>query len=458
MRLAVTPAYPDNLSTHPGKIMNMIPIKHSIVALSLLYALPLWSVELQDIEADYPYLEKLYHHLHRNPELSFHEEKTAKRLSKELNAVGFKVTEGVGGHGIVGVIENGKGPTVLIRADMDGLPIEEKTGLPYASRTQVTDDLGNTVNTMHACGHDVHMTVFAGVARRLAAARSEWSGTLVMIGQPAEERGAGARAMISDGLFERFPRPDYALGLHVKAAFPAGQVGYIAGYAMANVDSVDIRIHGIGGHGAYPHTTKDPVVLAAAIINSLQTLVSREISPLESAVVTVGSIHGGTKHNIIPDYVDLQLTVRSYSDSTREKLLSGIKRIARTQALVTGLPRDKLPVVSIRDEYTPALYNNPQLTQRLVPVLTQQLGAERLVEVSPVMGGEDFSQYGRVEPKIPSFFFWLGAIDPKIVKAAQKSGENLPSLHSAHLAPLPRPTIVTGVEAMTAAALDLFSN
>ena len=264
--------------------------------------------------------------------------------------------------------------------------------------------------------------------------------------------------MIKDGLFSRFPRPDYALGLHVKAAFPAGKIGYVEGFAMANVDSVDIRVHGVGGHGAYPHTTRDPVVLSAAIINSLQTLVSREISPLESAVVTVGSIHGGTKHNIIPDFVDLQLTVRSYSDSTREALLAGIRRIAMTQAKVSGLPDDRLPEIKIRDEYTPALYNNPQLTKRLAGVLETQLGDERVVQVSPVMGGEDFSQYGRVEPRIPSFFFWLGAVDPAIVSSAKQQGRILPSLHSAEFAPLPRPTILTGDEAMTAAALDLFQD
>ena len=436
----------------------MTHTRTTLLTLCMLLSAVLQAAQNQPIENDYPHLEKLYQHLHQNPELSFHEKNTAARLSQELSAAGFRVTEGVGGHGVVGVMENGAGPTVLIRADMDGLPIEEKTGLPYASRTQVVDDLGKTVHTMHACGHDIHMTVFAGVARRLAATRKQWQGTLVMIGQPAEERGAGARAMIKDGLFTRFPRPDYALGLHVKAAFPAGKIGYVEGFAMANVDSVDIRVHGVGGHGAYPHTTRDPVVLSAAIINSLQTLVSREISPLESAVVTVGSIHGGTKHNIIPDFVDLQLTVRSYSDSTREALLAGIRRIAMTQAKVSGLPDDRLPEIKIRDEYTPALYNNPQLTKRLAGVLETQLGDERVVQVSPVMGGEDFSQYGRVEPRIPSFFFWLGAVDPAIVSSAKQQGRILPSLHSAEFAPLPRPTILTGVEAMTAAALDLFQD
>ena len=368
------------------------------------------------------------------------------------------MTENVGGHGLVGVLKNGPGPTLMLRTDLDGLPVEEKTGLAYASKTQVVDDLGKTVNTMHACGHDIHMTVFTGTARRLADLRNQWSGTLVMIGQPAEERGAGARAMLDDGLYTRFPRPDYALGLHVKAGVPAGQIGYIEGYALANVDSVDITLFGIGGHGAYPHTTKDPIVLAAQIINALQTLVSREIPPIEAGVVTVGSIHGGTKHNIIPEQVDLQLTVRSYSDATRDTLLVGIKRIARAQALVMGFPEDKLPRVVVRDEYTPALYNNPELTLRVTRVLKAQLGEERITKVKPVMGGEDFSQYGRVEPKVPSFFFWLGAIDPAIVKASMEKGEGLPSLHSAYFAPLPEKTILTGVEAMTAAALDLFNN
>lgn len=409
-------------------------------------------------QKDYKYLQSLYYHLHKHPELSFHEKNTAKRLSRELRNVGFEVTENVGGHGLVGVLKNGPGPTLMLRTDLDGLPVEEKTGLAYASKTQVVDDLGKTVNTMHACGHDIHMTIFTGTARRLANLRKQWSGTLVMIGQPAEERGAGARAMLDDGLYTRFPRPDYALGLHVKAGFPAGQIGYIEGYALANVDSVDITLFGIGGHGAYPHTTKDPIVLAAQIINALQTLVSREIPPIEAGVVTIGSIHGGTKHNIIPEQVDLQLTVRSYSDATRDTLLAGIKRIARAQALVMGFPEDKLPRVVVRDEYTPALYNNPDLTLRVTTVLKAQLGEERITEVKPVMGGEDFSQYGRVEPKVPSFFFWLGAIDPAIVKSSMEKGEGLPSLHSAYFAPLPEKTILTGVEAMTAAALDLFNN
>ncbi|NKB37260.1 MAG: amidohydrolase [Gammaproteobacteria bacterium] len=409
------------------------------------------------VERDYQYLESLYHYLHRNPELSFHEKKTAARISKELKQVGFDVTEKVGGHGVVGVIKNGAGPTVMLRTDLDALPVEEKTGLDYASKTQVTDDLGNTVNTMHACGHDIHMAVFAGTARRLASMKDKWKGTLVMIGEPAEERGAGARAMLADGLYTRFPRPDYAMGLHANAVLPAGQIGYVEGYALANVDMVDIHLPGIGGHGAYPHTTKDPIVLAAQIINALQTLVSRELSPLDPAVVTVGSIHGGTKHNIIPDQVHMQLTVRSYTDENREALLTGIKRIAKAQAQVMGFPAEKMPVIKVRDEFTPALYNNPELTARVAGVFKERFGAERIVKVQPVMGGEDFSEYGRVEPKVPSFFFWLGAVNPQAIEIAEKKGESLPSLHSAYFAPLAKPTIQMGVEAMTAAALDLFN-
>lgn len=409
-------------------------------------------------EKDYPYLEKLYKHLHRNPELSFHEKETAAYLAREMRDLGFRVTEGVGGHGIVAVLKNGHGPTVMLRTDLDGLPVQEKTALPYASKKQVSDGLGKTVYTMHACGHDIHMTVFAGTARQLVASQDRWKGTLVMIGQPAEERGAGARAMLADGLYERFPRPDYALALHVNAGLPAGQLGYVEGFALANVDSVDIHIPGVGGHGAYPHTTKDPVVLAAAMINSLQTLVSREIPPIEAGVVTVGSIHGGTKHNIIPDAVDLQLTVRSYSDKTRDTLLAGIQRIAVGQARVMGFPEDRLPVVRVRDEYTPATYNNPALTRRLVSVLKTRLGDEHVRELQPVMGGEDFSQYGRVAPPVPSVMFWLGAVDPAKFEAARAEDEGLPSLHSAYFAPLPRPTILTGVEVMTGAALDLFDN
>ncbi|WP_281301453.1 MULTISPECIES: amidohydrolase [unclassified Iodidimonas] len=408
------------------------------------------------IESDYAYLEKLYTHLHAHPELSFQEAETAARMASELGELGFDVTPDVGGHGLVGVFKNGPGPTLLIRADMDALPVKEMTGKPYASTVTAVEQNGQDVHVMHACGHDVHMTVFVGTARRLVSLRDQWSGTLVMIGQPAEERGAGAKAMISDGLFERFPRPDYNIALHVSSSLAAGKLAYVPGYALANVDSVDIAVHGIGGHGAYPHATKDPVVLASQIVLGLQTIASREVDPQDPVVVTVGSIHGGTKHNIISDRVDLQLTVRSYSDATRSRVLAAIERITKNTALAFGLPSDRLPEVVVKDEFTPSTYNDPDLTARLVAALSGPLGAENVLETQPVMGGEDFGRYGR--EGIPSVIFWLGAVEPEKVAAAARGEISLPSLHSPFFAPLPEPTIKTGVEAMTHAALDLFGS
>ena len=411
-----------------------------------------WQTALQE---DYAYLEALYIHLHQNPELSFYEEKTSARLAAELRELGFTVTEKVGGYGVVGVLENGDGPVVLLRTDMDALPVLEKTGKPYASTATTIDEHGNTVSVMHACAHDVNMTVFIGAARRLTAMAGQWRGTLVMIAQPAEERGAGARAMLKDGLFERFPRPDYNFALHVSSSVPAGKVIYTKGYVMANVDSVDLTVYGIGGHGAYPHRTKDPVVLSAQVINALQTLVSRELKPIEAGVVTVGSIHGGTKHNVIPDKVEMQLTVRSYTDEARHTLLEGIKRIAEGQAMAMGLPRDRWPVVKVKDEYTPSVYNNPELSDRIVKALRKVLDDEQLIPGEPVMGGEDFAQYGRVKPKIPSLLFWIGGVEAGKYARAMESGEVLPSLHSPFFAPDPQPTITTGVEVMTTSALEL---
>lgn len=404
-----------------------------------------------------PDLLELYRDLHRAPELSFQERNTAKRLADELRSLGIEVTEGVGGHGIVGVLRNGEGPTVLLRTDMDALPVREQTGKPYASQVTSTDDSGQTVPVMHACGHDVHMTVFIGTVRQLLAERARWHGTLVLVGQPAEERGAGARAMLEDGLFERFPRPDFNLALHVSADLPAGRLGYTPGYALASVDSVDIRVFGVGGHGAYPHATRDPVLLAAQIVTALQSLVSRTLPPVEPGVVTVGSIHGGTKHNVIPDEVDLQLTVRAYSPDTRETLLSGIRRIARGQALAMDLPEERLPEVRVKNEYTPSTYNDPALVERLRPVLEQALGIEQVVALPPVMGGEDFSRYGREEPRIPSAIYWLGAVPVEDYDKAHAGAGSLPSLHSPFFAPDPEPTIATGVKALSAAALELLN-
>jgi len=419
----------------------------------LTLALPAGSLVAQD-QDEASYLQELYLHLHQNPELSFQEEQTSKRIAAELSSVGYTVTENVGGYGVVAVMENGDGPAVLVRADMDGLPVQEQTGLAYASKATGLNDAGKTVPVMHACAHDIHMTSLVGLARKLSAERNTWSGTVVLIGQPAEERVGGAKAMIAEGLFEKFPKPDFNIALHTSASLPAGQVGLTSGYALANVDSVDVAIKGIGGHGAYPHTTKDPVVLASHIVVALQTLVSRETSPLESGVVTVGSIHSGTKHNIISNNAHLQLTVRSYTDEVRENLLSGIKRIAHAQAQSMGLPETLWPEVTY-SEATPATYNDPVLTDRAQEALKVALGNENVKSLSPVMGAEDFAYFGRTDDKIPSVIFWLGAVEADKAAAAGNGGAALPSLHSPFFAPDPAPTIKTGVNSLSAVVLEL---
>jgi hippurate hydrolase len=412
------------------------------------------SVRLR-VNQEYPALFELYKHLHANPELSFHEEKTAARVAEELKRAGYDVTIGVGGHGVVAVSKNGTGPTVLVRSDLDGLPVREQTGLPYASQVKTKDDAGKEVSTMHACGHDIHMSCLVGVARVLNDLKAHWQGTLILIGQPAEERGGGARRMLADGLFTRFSTPDFCIALHDDSSLAAGVVGYTEGYALANVDSVDITVRGVGGHGAYPHATKDPIVLASEIVLALQTIVSREIAPGEPAVVTVGSIHGGSKHNIIPDEVKLQLTLRSYTDEVRQQTIAAVKRITHGLAVVAGLPEDRMPIVTLEDDFTPATYNDPELTQRLAGVFKLWLGAGKVARRKPVMGGEDFSEYGRTEHKIPICIFMIGAVSPDVVAESARTGKSLPSLHSPLFAPVPEPTIKTGVTAMTAAVLEL---
>lgn len=402
-------------------------------------------------------LMDVYKHLHANPELSSMETETAAYLAKRMKKLGFDVTENFGGTGVVSVMKNGPGKTIMIRADMDGLPVKESTGLPYASTVIKKDRFGDEWPVMHACGHDIHMTTFLGTAQELVANKDLWSGTLVMILQPAEEISHGAKDMLKAGLFTKFPRPDYNLALHANSAMPAGQVGITSGYALANVDSVDITVKGIGGHGAYPQTTKDPIVIASQIVLALQTIVSREVAAQDSAVVTVGSIHGGTKHNIIGEEVKLQLTVRSYSDETRDKLLSSIKRISENMGRVAGLPDDKLPVVEIKDEYTPAAFNNPALADKAMKTMTKVIGEENVLVAEPVMGGEDFGRYGRTEPKIPGMIYWLGAADPGEVKAAKKAGRSMPSLHSPFFKPDAAAAIPVGVDTMTATAVSLFN-
>ena len=402
-------------------------------------------------------LNELYIDLHQNPELSFQEEETSQKLALLLYDMGFEVTPGVGGFGVVAVFENGPGKTLMIRADMDALPLEEKTGAKYASKKKSINQVGAEVFTMHACGHDIHMTSLIGTAQNLIKMREDWSGTLVLNLQPAEERGSGARAMIRDGIFERFPRPDFNLALHVSADLPAGKVAYVPGWAMANVDSMDIIVKGIGGHGAYPHKTIDPIVLSAQLINNIQTIRSREISPLDAAVVTVGSIHGGTKHNIIPSEVTLQLTLRSYTDEVRNNTISSIKRISRGLADSVGLPEELYPVITLKDEYTPALYNNPEFTETIRLIAEEALGKENVIKSTPVMGGEDFGMYGRVEPKIPSVLFWLGAVNKKVYDRSKREDIELPSLHSPFFLPDYKPSIETGVKVTTAMAINILS-
>jgi len=402
------------------------------------------------VQAVFPQVETLYLDLHQHPELSFHEERTAATLAEGLRKLGFDVTSGVGRLGVVGVLRNGAGPVVMLRTELDALPVKEQTGLTYASQVTTHNDSGLEVPVMHACGHDVHMSAWMGTATLLSKARDQWRGTLVLIGQPAEETVGGAAAMLKDGLFTRFPKPDYVIAIHDESELPAGTVGYIPGYSHANVDSVDITIYGKGGHGAMPQTTVDPIVIAARTVLALQTIVSREIDPRDPAVITVGSIHGGTKHNIIPDSVHLQLTVRSYKPETRKHLLASIERIAKAESEAGGAP--KPPLVEFSDA-SDSVYNDPKLTERVAAVLRQRLGNDKVVEMPPKMVAEDFSEYGKAG--VPSVMFFVGAVNPAKYEAAKASGTRLPSLHSSQFAPDVKPTLETAIEAETAVMLDL---
>ncbi len=430
---------------------------HVAAALAACLAAPAQADDLRAAVAqDMPALMELYRDLHANPELSFAEVETAAKLAARLRALGFEVTEGVGKTGVVGVMRNGDGPVVMLRADMDGLPVVEQTGLPFASKRTATPASGVETGVMHACGHDTHMAGWIGAAQLLAERKDQWRGTLVMVGQPAEEIGEGALAMLEDGLYTRFPKPDYVLAFHDAAQFPAGMIGYSPGYALANVDSVDITVPGVGGHGAYPHTTRDPIVLASAIVMKLQTLVSRENSPLEPAVITVGSFLAGSKHNIIPDEAKLQITVRSYSDENRKRLLDGIARVARGEAIAAGMPEDRMPKVSVADPYTPSTFNTVDFTEQVAAGFRQRFGENRVMQVPSVMGGEDFSQFLRASPDdVKSLIFWVGGVPQAEFEKAQRGEIVLPSLHSPYWAPDAEKVIATAAEALTAASLDL---
>jgi amidohydrolase len=435
------------------------------IALSLA-ASPLFAQQTPQglADAELPSLLTIYKDLHTHPELSTHEERTAAIVAKELKAAGCEVTDHVGKYdkpgltsfGVIGVMKNGAGPTVAIRTDLDALPVHEETGVPYASTVMTKNDAGQDVSVMHACGHDIHMSTFIGTARALGKLKDKWHGTIIFIGQPAEETVGGARALLKDGLYTRWPKPDYVLGLHDDAEIATGQIGVTEGYCYANVDSVDVTVRGVGGHGAYPHKTKDPVVLAAEMINAWQTIASRENNPVDPIVVTVGSIHGGTKHNIISDEVKMQLTVRTYKQEVRDRVLAAIERIAKGIATTAGVPDDRMPIVKVeKDQYTPATYNNPELTKRVSAALKTAIGAGNVVVKDPTMGGEDFSEYSLPDHSIPAFMFNVGAVDPAKAAESKKTGIPLPSLHSSKFAPVPEPTIRTGMIGMISAVLEV---
>ena len=440
----------------------------SILSLLILAGADVFAQQEQSVqkivEGELPSLLAIYKDIHSHPELSWYEEKTSALIAKELRAAGCEVTENFGkydkpnlkSYGVVGIMKNGEGPTVLVRTDMDALPVEEETGLPYASKVVTKNDEGKDVHVAHACGHDAHMAAFIGTVRALQQLRNEWQGTIMFVGQPAEEVGNGARALLKGGLYNRFGKPNFALGYHDNAFLETGKIGICEGYTYANVDSVNITVRGVGGHGAYPHKTKDPIVLSAEIINALQTIVSRENNPIDPVVVTVGSIHGGTKHNIIPDEVKMQLTVRTYKSDVRDRVLAAIDRITKDCATAAGIPAERAPIVEVlKDQFTPATYNNPELTKRLVGVWKKILGAENLEATDPTMGGEDFSEYSLPDHSIPACDFWIGAVDPAKIAEFKKAGKELPSLHSSKFAPVPEPTIRVGIIGMTAAVLEL---
>jgi amidohydrolase len=435
----------------------------SILLISILPAAAQNAAVQQAAESELPSLLSIYKDIHSHPELSAHEERTAALVAKELRAAGCEVTENFGKYdqpnlkcyGVVGVMKNGSGPTVLVRTDMDALPVHEETGLPYASTVTTKNDEGRDVSVMHACGHDAHMAAFIGTARVLQRMKQDWSGTIVFVGQPAEEAIGGAHAMLKAGLYNRFGKPDFALGFHDKADLQTGHIGVTPGYTYANVDSVNLTVRGEGGHGAYPHKTKDPIVLSAEIINALQTIASRQNNPLDPVVITVGSIHGGTKHNIIPDEVKMQLTIRTYKSDVRDRVLADIDRIAKGCAEAAGIPVDRMPIVEVQKDGLPATYNNPDLTKRLVAVWKKQLGDANVEIVDPTMGGEDFAEYSLPDHSIPAVDFHIGAVDPEKIAQFKKDKKELPTLHSSKFAPVPEPTIRIGIIGMTSAVLDL---
>ena len=403
-----------------------------------------------------PYRD-VYTDLHKNPELSLMEFNTAKKMADELKKLGFEVTTGVGGNGVVGILRNGPGKTVMLRTDMDALPIKENTGLPYSSSVVMKDAAGNENPVMHACGHDLHMTTWMGVLRTLAGLKNEWKGTIMAIAQPGEEGSLGAKAMIADGLFKKFPVPDYALCFHVSAELPSGTVGYFPGPIFAGVKSTDITVYGSGGHGAMPHLTVDPIVISARIINDFQTIVSREVSPVKPAVVTVGSIHGGTKHNVIPDEVKMLVTIRYFEDEVFNTIKESIINITRGAAIAAGLPENKMPLVEFDDDVNPPVSNNPELVMTCVKSMKNILGDKNVIQVDPATVAEDFGKYGLTEEKIPIALFWLGGVNTKRYEESVAGKLTLAPLHNSAFSPDFDPTFKTGVSAMSKTIIDLLS-
>jgi hippurate hydrolase len=427
-----------------------------LAAAAMTLATPAAAASLPDsIQADMPMLMNLYRDLHAHPELSMMEVRTPALLAGKMRELGFDVTEHVGKTGVVAVMKNGAGPVLLIRADMDALPVKEQTGLPFASKVRARSLAGVETDVMHACGHDTHIATWLATARRLSSMKDQWSGTVVMILQPGEELVMGAKAMLDDGLFTKFPKPDYLLAFHDSASLPAGVIGVTPGYALANVDTVNIDVKGVGGHGAYPQNTKDPIVLGSQIVLALQTLVSRENDPLEPAVVTVGSFHSGTKSNIISDEAKLALTVRSYTPETRKLLLDGIRRIARGEAIAAGLPEDKMPVVEIEQPSADATFNTPQLSDRLLKLFGAHFGSDRVEQTKSIMAAEDFGRFWLADKTKQSVIFWVGGVPKEKWEAVKGDTLKLPALHSPLWAPDAEAVISTATEAMTVAALDI---
>jgi len=408
------------------------------------------------VDADYDsYLAPLFVHFHKNPELSFLENKTAARMAKELRDAGLEVTENVGGTGVVGMIKNGEGPLIMLRADMDGLPVPEKSGLEYASTAKQVGQDGKEYPVMHACGHDVHITSMVGTARQLMAMKDKWSGTLMFVVQPAEERVGGAKAMLADGLYERFGKPNFALAFHVSSVLETGKVSAAEGIQYSSADSVDIIVPGIGAHGASPHMGRDPVYIASQIVTGLQSVVSREIGPLSPAVITVGSFQAGSKHNIISDEARLQLTVRANDEKVRAQLLASIKRIAENTGVAHGLP-DDLPVKVVVSEGTPVTYNDIPLAKRLNTVMKRELGEATFKDFQQLgMGAEDFSYFVADELGVPGYYFAVGGTPGEAFEAAANGGPAIPSHHSPLFKIAPRESVTLGTKAMIAAVLDL---